>query len=184
VIEGGCRPAYGRVVASIALCGGLNVVWRFGQGVLADVGAAVAGRALAGQPRMAHRGRSKSRVILVASVTLRRSGNMDGRFAKGVGAVMAGRAATGGRRARGGVIEGGCRPAYGRVVAGIALCGGRNMGRGLGLRVLGEVAAAVAGRTLAGQPGVVHHRRRPGSIAASMAGVALRGRRDMRCRLG
>jgi hypothetical protein len=58
------------------------------------------------------------------------------------------------------------------------------MGRSLGLRVLGDVGATVAGRALAGQPSVVHHRRRPGSVAASMAAVALGSRRDMRRRLG
>lgn len=182
-LPGGCR------MASVAGLGRRDMRGVLDLGVDGNVGAVMAARAVAGCHRargaaVAHRRRSKGRVILVASVALRRSGNMDGRLAKGIGAVMTGRAATGGGRTRRGVIEGGSRPADRRTVAGIALCGGRNMGRGLGLRVLGDVGTAVAGRALSGQTGVAHHRWRPGCVAASMAGIALGGRRDMRCRLG
>lgn len=154
-----------------------------------NVGAVMAGRAVAGCDRacgagVAHRCRGKSRVVLVAGVALRRRGNMDGGLAKGAGTVVARRAAACGRRAGGAMVEGGCRPGYGRVMAGIALGSGLYMGRRLGLRVLCDVGAAVAGRTLAGQPRVIHHRRRPGSVAAGMTAVALRGRRDMCGRLG
>lgn len=157
-LPGGCR------MASIAGLGRRNVCGVLDLGVDGNVGTIMTTRAVAGCDRagcaaVAHRRRGKSRVILVASIALRRSGDVDGRLAHGVCAVMAGRAATGSGRTRRGVIEGGGRPGYGRVVASIALCGGRNMGRGLGLRVLGNVGAAVAGRALSGQSRMAHHRR-------------------------
>lgn len=38
--------------------------------------------------------------------------------------------------------------------------------------------------TLTGHTGMVHHARCPGAIATGMTGIALSGRRDMRCWLG
>lgn len=160
-----------------------------GLGIGGNVGTIMAARAVAGCrwsgcQGMTHNRRGKRRVILVTSVTLRRCGYMVGRLAKRIGTVMAGRAAPGCSRNCCGVIINTCRPGYGRVVAGIALSRRRNMSGRFGLRVLGEIGATVAGRTLAGQSGMVHHRRRPGCIAASMAGIAPGSRRDMRGRLG
>ncbi len=176
-------------MACIAGLGRRNMRDILGLGVDGNIGSVMAARTVAGGYRarcaaVAHRCRCKSRVILVASITLRRSGNMEGRLTEGAGAVMTGRAPAGGRRVCGSVIEGGRCPANGRVVAGITLRRGQNMSRGLGLRVLSDVGAAVAGRAPAGQPGVVHHGGRPGGIAAGVAGITLGSRRDMRCRLG
>lgn len=181
-LPGGCR------MTRVAGLGRRNMGDVLDLGVDGNVGAVMAARTVAGCDRtggaaVAHRRRGKSRVILVASVALRRSGDMDGRFAKSAGTVMTGRAATGGRRTRGGVIEGGGRPADRRVVAGIALSSGRNMSWGFGLRVLGSIGATVAGRALAAQPGMAHHRRRPGRVTEGMAGGTLGSRRDMRRRL-
>lgn len=178
-LPGGCG------MAGIAGLGRRNMRGVLDLGIDGNVGAVMAARTVAGCCRarraaVAHRRRGKRGVILVAGVALRRSGDMDGRFAQGIGAVMTGRAAAGSGRACGGVIVDAGRPGEGRIVASIALCSGLDMSRGLGLRVLGEVGAAVAGRTLAGQPRMAHHRGRPGRVAAGMAAVALGGGRDMR----
>ena len=57
MIEGAGRPGGRRTVAGITLRGSRNMGWRLGLCVLGYVGAAVAGRALTGQSRVAHYGR-------------------------------------------------------------------------------------------------------------------------------
>ena len=86
-----------------------------------------------------------------------------------------------------GMVEGTGGP--GRVIgrnttgmAGIALRRGRNMRRRLALGVLGNIGTAMAGRTLAGQTGMVHRHWRPGKVAALVAGVALVGGGNVRRR--
>lgn len=180
---GGCG------MASVTGLGCRNMRHIFGLGVDGNISAAMAARAVTGgsRPRgegVAHRRRSKSRVVRMALIALRRSGNMVGRLAHRVGAVMAGRTNAGGGRIRGGMIVGAGRPGGRRIVASIALCSSRNMSHGLHLRILGEIGAAVTGRALTGQPGMTHHRGRPGRITKGMASGTLGGRRDVRGRFG
>lgn len=72
------------------------------------------------------------------------------------------------------VERGGC-PRRCRAVARVTLCGRGNVRRRLGLRILGQVIAVVAGRTFARRPCVVHGSRRPVGVAAGVTRVALTG---------
>jgi len=91
---------------------------------------------------------------------------------------VAGRATPCCRWTGGRMIKTGRRPSGGRGVTARALCGGWHMGRRLGLRVLCQIGATVAGRALR-QPRMVHHRGRPACKAVDVAGVALAGDRNV-----
>ena len=96
--HGGWRP--GRIplgVTAIALPRHRNVRRRLGQSVDRYKGTSVTGRTIAdgqrsGSTGMVHRSRTEGTVILVAGVALRRRRNVRRRFAKGIRAVVAGRA--------------------------------------------------------------------------------------------
>ena len=82
-------------VAGIALSCGRNVRDWFCQGILRNIRATVASRAIARcawpcGAGMAHRGRREGGVVFMAGVALRRGRNMRARFSQGRGAVMAG----------------------------------------------------------------------------------------------
>ena len=81
------------------------------------------------------------------------------------------------------MVKGRGGPARGRVMAGRALGSGHNVSGRLGLSVLCNVGAAVAGRTL-GQTGVVHRRRCPAHKAIDVTGVALGSHWNVSCRFG
>jgi len=107
-----------------------------------------------------------------------------GRLAQGIGAVVAGRASASNRRRCSGMIEGAGRPTDRRIVASIALSRGRNMGRGLHLRILGNESTAMTVRARTLQARMTHHRRRPGHKSSGVAGIALGNGRNMVDRLG
>lgn len=147
----GARPGYRRLVAGIALGRGRNVRGGFGLGVDCNEGSIMATGAVSasdwsGGTAVVHGSRCKSAGIVVASVALGRGRNVVGRFAKGRGAVVTGRAAARDCRRGSGMIEGAGRPAYCRIVTAIALRRGRNMGRRLHLRILGNKGTAMAVR--------------------------------------
>lgn len=181
----GCR----RLVAGVALRRGREVGGRFCLGVDRRICSAVTTRTIAGCDRpggtaMVHGRRRESSGVGVTGVALGCARNVIGRFTQGRSAVVAGRAAASNRRRGRGMIEGAGRPAYGRVVAGITLSRGRNMCRGLHLRILGNESAAVTVRARTLETGVVHHRRRPCHKAICVAGVALGNSWNMVDRFG
>lgn len=109
---------------------------------------------------------------------------MIGGFAGRFYAIVAIRAASCHWRRRRGVIKRRARPRRGRTMAAIALRRGRDMRRGLGLRVDRHIGTAVAGRTVAGRnrpccPAVTHVSRRKSGVAL-VAHIAFGRRRDMR----
>lgn len=186
---GSAGPGRRRLVAGVALRRSRNVSRRFSQGVGCQIRPVMTTRTVGGSSRpggiaVAHGRRRKSGGIGVAGIALRRGRNMIGRLAQGISAVVAGRTATRDRRRGSGMIKGGSSPADRRIVAGIALSRGRNMGRGLHLRILGNESTAMAVRARTLQAGVTHHRRHPGHKTSGMAGIALGNGRNMVNRLG
>ena len=179
----GCRTPSNEAadMASITLrCSG-NVIDRTGQGVGREVRPIMASRALAGRAGVIHLRRPERSEIAVAAIALRAGGNVGDGFTQGCAAVMASRAPAIGS----GIVHKGCSgPTGSGFVAGVALCLGTYVGRRLGLGVLADIRTAVASGALAGHAGVVHHCRCPIDKAIGMAGVALVGGGDMRCRLG
>jgi len=112
-IAGGL-PGHGGV-AGIAGLRGRDMRRRLGLCIDGHIGPAVAGGAITGGRRtagaaMVHQPRSKSDETGMTGIALGCRGNVVGRFAEGVGAIMAAGAAAGNRRGRYGVVEGGCRP--------------------------------------------------------------------------
>jgi len=166
-------------MAGIALAGHRNMADRLAQCVGKDIGAAVAGRTLAGRAAMVHPRRSEGRVIGVAGIALRGTGDVIGRLAEGGAAVMASRTGTDGG---GGVDIGRRRPAGGRSVAGVALGAGRHMACRLGLGVDRNVSAAMAVRALAAGRAVVHLGRRESNVVL-VAAIARRRSGNMSRRL-
>jgi len=142
VVECGCCPTRGRLMATIALLGRGDVRDRLGLGILAQVGAVMAGQALAGKTGVIHGAHQEAGRAGVAGVALGGRWDMGGGFAHGRPAVMAGRAlAYHGRVVR----EAGRLPEDCRM-AGVAGCRGWNVGR----RLAGRVHAVVTGGTSTG----------------------------------
>jgi len=171
-------PGGGRSVAGVALRRCRDMGCRLGQGVQGRVGAAVAGRALAGHAGVVHLGRREHHIVIVAAIAGRRRRDVAGALAHGVGAVVA--ACT--RTRSNALVAVARRFPGGRRVADVTGQRGQDMRCALGLGVDRRVAAAVAARTGARRPGVVHARRREGR-ETGMAGVACRARRHVRRRL-
>lgn len=100
-IAGGL-PGYGGVAGIAGLCG-WDMRRRLDLCVDGDICATVAGGAITGRRRtagaaMVHQSRSKGNKAGMAGIALRRCGDVNGRFADGVGVVMATGAAAGDRR--------------------------------------------------------------------------------------
>lgn len=120
-------------VAGIAGLRGLDMRRRLGLCIDGDIGPAMARSAITGGHRaagaaMVHQPRSEGDETGVTGIALGRRGDVVGRFAEGIGAVMATGAATGDRRGRRSVVESGSRPGGRGAVTGVALGCGRDMG--------------------------------------------------------
>ncbi len=168
-----------RGMAGIALLRRGDVGNRLGERAPAadsHVSAAMAGRTLACRSIVAHRGGTESHEVGVTDVAGVVGRDVIGWLGQSgtatlvtVGALVV---ADGHRRRCRSVIEGGGGPGRGRLVTFVALlCRGDVVGR-LGLCVLADVAAVVAGGALAGQTRMVH-RAHEETRGAGVAGVAL-----------
>jgi len=159
-------------VAAIALGNSRNMVHRFGQRIGENVAAAMAGGTLARRSCMAHPRRLEGRKAGVAGIALRAGGDVVGRLAQRRCAVV-----TRGAPAVGaGIVRVNSRcPGSRGVMASIALSAGADVRHRLDLGILGEISAAVAGRTQAVQPAVVHGSGAPVDETADVAGIALGG---------
>jgi len=187
MVEGDRGPAGGGRVTGIALRAGADVGARFGLGVLRQVGAVVAGGAVArcrraGSAGMAHGSRGKGRFVGVADAALCAAGDVAGGFTQRRGAVVAGRAVG----VAGCVDECGRLPRR-RAVAGVTLSHCRKMGDWLVECTDGQVSSAVAGGAVPwghrpGSSRMAHGRR--GEHRGGMAEIALTAGRDVRSRLG
>lgn len=190
-IAGGL-PGHSGVAGIAGLCSG-NMRRRLGLRVDGDISPAVASSAITGSHRaagaaMVHQPRREGDETAMAGIALGRCRNVVGRFAEGIGTVMATGAATGDWRGRRGMVEGCRRPGGGGAVAGIALGGGRDMGWRFHLGVLCNVCAAVASGTVACRDrriraGMAHDARREGDEAVHVTDIALRTGRDVGRRL-
>ena len=177
------RPCRCGAMAGITLGSSADVGAWLGLCVERPVRAAVTAGTSTGRPAVVHLGRGEGREIGVAGVALGRRRYVVGRFAQGVRAVVAGRATPGhGGNCRR-MVEAAGRPGRRRVVASRALRRRGNVCRRFALGVLGQVGAAVAGRTIR-QTGMIHRRWRPGGEAVGVTGVALAGHRDVARRFG
>jgi hypothetical protein len=173
------------VVAGVALGAGLDVGYRFAQGIGVVIGATMTGGTIpwCGWPcseRVAHDARRKGDIAAMANAALSSAGNMVGWLAQRGRAIVAG--GTVGVCGRMG-IGNGC-PANGRFVARVALSACADMGGRFGLRILGQECAVVALGTEAGQSCVVHVGRCPGNEAIGVAGIALTAIRNVGDRSG
>ena len=180
---GSACPGGGRGMTGVALCGGGNVRRWFGQGIHSDIGATVTTGTVAScgrsGARMAHRGGSKGGEVRMTGVTRRRRWNVVGRLAQRIGPVVTGRTHCNRR----GMREHASGPGCSRIVASSALRRRKNMGRGLHLRVLSDIRAAMTGCAIS-PCAVIHGRGRPGHIAERVTSVALHSGRNMRCWFG
>jgi len=175
VVERGGCPSDSRCVTVVTLLRSGDVAGRLGLGILADVGAVVAGRALAGQARMVHGYRAETDLAGVAGIALAVIGNVSGRFARRGNAVVA----TGALARRSGIVRvAGWLPGD-RRVAGIALSTRDYVRCRLCQCAIGadrNIGAVVAGRALPRQACMVHARRPEGDVV-EVTGVARRGTR-------
>jgi len=180
-----CGLPRGCCMADIALHRRGDVGGRLGKRALTadgDVSTTVTSRALSGGAVVTHHRGTECREVRVAVVAGTCGRDVGGRLGQAAAAALvAGGTGVVADDYRGGgqcVVEGGRCPGGGRLVACIALLRRGNVGSGLGLGVLAGVGAAMAGRTLAGQAGVVHGAYLE-TGRAGVAGVALGAGRDM-----
>lgn len=177
MIEGGRCPGRGAGVTGIALGRSGDVGSTLRLSVLRQIGAAMAGGALARQTRVIHRRRYEGREILVTAIAGTRCGNVIDALRLGVGKIEIAVVAVGtgsrcgkvihGRRIEGGVVG----------VTGIALLRGGNVVAWLGQPRRGGARyvarSATAGRRW-GKKRMVLRRCGPGGCAAmASTGVAL-----------
>lgn len=159
---------------------------RLGLGIDCGVAAVVAGRTLTGKASMSHGRGGKGDGIFVAGVTLLSRRNVVARLGQplwaATGHVAGGATSSDGRHCRC-VVKGGRGPGGGAVVAGITLGGSDLVICTLGLGILRNVPAAMAGYALTVKSGVIHRRGNEG-VEIQMAGTALGGGGNMVGRLG
>ena len=179
-------------MTGIALRRGRHMVRRFTERIRGNIGATMAGCAIASRDRsgssaMAHGSRRKGRGVAMAGIALRRGRNMRAWLAGGGDAMAAG-ATPGHRRGDRIVVEHRAGKGGGAAMAGIALRGGGDVIGRFRQRVYRYIAAAMASGAIArsqwpGSAAMAHGGRRKGRGVA-MAGIALRRGRNMGGGLG
>ena len=139
-------------MAGIALCRRIDVGRRLGLCIDCQVVSAMAGRTLSSQTCVAHLGRGKCNIILVAGITSCRRRNMRSILAERVSAIVATSTGTGNYA----TVIIGCRLPDRCRMAGIAGLVRRDVCRSFGTRTKRRVGPAMTVYTLADRAGVVH----------------------------